>query len=312
MGTKQVSKTAKHSYGSVTSSGRNPSDDDVHKDMMPSPNSTNSPSRENLAKDGDKNGDDETYRLINDNQDASNTSGIQMQPLRRKKSFEELLREHITGPHVRTRNLSFLVAVAATIGLSVWFLKSHPDRSWHSSTSKDGGDLLPYGPSKVTRAPFSKLDPVKDLGLHAYDRPKENKPARPLTKGLKNAKTFPTNAWYQSLLMPEGEPNVLHRANAIPYVVDAAGPMPGLRVHPNHIEASSFVVQLYLIEEYGLTLGAMADASVSKPSDKQAKEVVSHQYTVTHATPLGVTLEWVRERMSAPIRPNWAFFVGPR
>jgi hypothetical protein len=84
-----------------------------------------------------------------------------------------------------------------------------------------------------------------------------------------------------------------HRAYAIPYIVDAVGPMPGLRIHANHIDASTSVVQVYVIEEYGLTLGATADASLAPKGADGTVKPVSRQYTVTHTTPLGVTLAWV-------------------
>jgi hypothetical protein len=212
-------------------------------------------------------------------------------------SFEDALYQHVTGRHVRARTLTLLAAiVAAILGAAYWFHQK--DSS--PSTWKDS-DLLPYGPSKPTkngtRAPFSNLHPVDDMGLYDYPRPKTSIPARPIKEGLLNRKNFPTNSWYQSLLLPADEPTDIHRAYAIPYVVDTVGPMPGLRLHPNHIDASSFVIQLYVINEYGLSVGAATDATLSsKALEKHGKSDAppTHQYKVTHATHLGVTLNWVR------------------
>ena len=155
-----------------------------------------------------------------------------------------------------------------------------------------------YGSSKQTkngtRAPFSILHPVTDMGLYDYPRPKTSIPARPITEGLLNRKSYPTNSWYQSLLVPMDEPTDIHRTYAIPYVVDTVGPMPGLRLHPNHIDASTFVIQLYVINEYGLSVGADIDATSSSPSKHGTSDSPpTHQYKVTHATHLGVTLNWV-------------------
>jgi hypothetical protein len=157
------------------------------------------------------------------------------------------------------------------VGLLTWTVCSVSKKIHHKA--------LPV-PSHA-RKPFSKLDPVQDLGLYAYERPRSSRPPHPM-KGLNSTKNFPTNAWYQNMLMAE-TPGLEHRAYAIPYIVDAASPIPGLRVHPNHVTASNFVVQMNIIEQYGLTLGAYS----------KKKSSFDPTYVATHATPLGVTLEWV-------------------
>jgi hypothetical protein len=258
--------------------------------IQPSNNSTSNPSLENLATNG--NNDAETYRLLPQPE-------IQGQnPPCRSISLEEALHKHVTGKHVRKRTIFLCVAfhVVLALGILYWF---HQHRHSSDSNTWKDEDLIPYGNESrsggaaVHRAPFSQQHPVTDLGLYDYPRPKSaHVPGRPLLLGMPERASYPTNAWYQSLLLPEGEPDVLHRAYAIPYVVDAAGPVPGLRVHPNHIDASSFVVQLYVIEEYGLTLGAARNAAAK--SLRHPEEASTHQYRVTHATPLGVTLDFVR------------------
>lgn len=282
-------------YGSTLDSDATPS-----SLIQPSNNSTNNPSLENLSVPTNGS-NDETYRLIQHpvtGGNGANNGNDSCEPsVRKAMSFEDVLYEHVTGHHVRTRTLSILAAVTALLlGSAFWFYKDN-DPTGSPSTWKDS-DLIPYGPSKPTkngtRTPFSKLHPVTDMGLHDYPRPKTSIPARPIKEGLLNRKNYPTNAWYQSLLMPMDEPTEIHRAYAIPYVVDTVGPMPGLRLHPNHIDASSFVIQLYVINEYGLTVGAMVDATSSPAKHRDDISPPTHQYKVTHATPLGVTLNWVR------------------
>jgi hypothetical protein len=73
----------------------------------------------------------------------------------------------------------------------------------------------------------------------------------------------------------------------VPFVLDPAGPIPGLRVHPNHIKASTAVVQLNTVEAYALTVGATADAT-----DKH-NGTETHGYIIENMTPLGVTLGYV-------------------
>ena len=293
---------ASNKYGSISDSNRQ-----IPSLHQPSNNSTSNPSLENLAAPTSSN--DETYHLIQNpvppggNGDRNGNGTCPPPHVRKAISFEDAMYEHVTGRHVRTRTLTLLAAFSAVIvGTAFWFYHNDPTSSSSSSSStwKDS-DLIPYGPSKPTkngtRAPFSHLHPVSDMGLYDYPRPKASTPARPMTEGLPNRQNYPTNAWYQSLLVPTGEPSDLHRAYAIPYVVDTVGPMPGLRLHPNHIDASSFVIQLYVINEYGLSVGAATDAAAKSSSNRKDDDTsnssATHQYIVTHATPLGVTLNWV-------------------
>jgi hypothetical protein len=284
----------KYTYGALSDLSKEKREDSNKANpppwmIKPSNNSTSNPSLDNLASSSNGN-DAETYRLLPQPEMHGQT------PPCRSLSLEEALHKHVTGRHVRRRTILLCVAflVALFLGVGFWF-RQHRRSSDTSSWSDE--DLIPYGNRSRTgaaqRAPFSQQHPVTDLGLYDYPRPKTaNVPGRPLLLGMPQRTSYPTNAWYQSLLLPVGEPEVLHRAYAIPYVVDAAGPVPGLRIHPNHVDASSFVVQLYVIEEYGLTLGAARNVAVQVRQTEE--EAPTHQYRVTHATPLGVTLDWVR------------------
>jgi hypothetical protein len=212
-------------------------------------------------------------------------------------------------------------------------------------------------PKHHAKVPFSILDPVNDLGLYHYSRSDDSSPRSAMMLGqyseaMKHKQddikdnensnetttmqhsVFPTNAWYQNLLMYENKtssdqkPGLEYRAYTIPYIVDVTGPIPGLRVHANQIGASSNVIQLNIITEYGLTLGASinpigdnnnnndkmnngnssisgSDNSISQSTSEQTTtptttnpintSIPNHefQYTIHQATPLSVTLEWV-------------------
>lgn len=151
--------------------------------------------------------------------------------------------------------------------------------------------IVPTSPGKKKHSgprTFSTLDPVRDLGLVEFERPSSSRPPKVLTNKMKKQTAFPTNAWYQNLLLlRNGKPSQNHRAYAIPYVLDAAGPVPGLRVHPNHVGASTNQFQVNLIDTFGLTLGASLRAT-------EKLEDAAFGYNVLETTPLGVTLEWVR------------------
>lgn len=290
-------------YGSI------PASQDDTGEMWPLAHSTDAPSMDRAIQH--VNGTDTTSLLLaqNNNNHAnanphqgststgSENDAIQLLPLLRRgtfHSFNEALEEHVTGRRVRSRTLGLLLAVA--IGAAGLVLSSTLISQSRSASSEDDVAALKlFGYTQDPRPPFSTLDPVHDLGLYDFNRPKSSKPSQVITFTKPSKKSYPTNTWYQSLLMvgSDEEPTVTHRAYAIPYVLDAAGPVPGLRVHPNHIDASSSVVQLYVIEEYGLTVGVapLVAAAVTKSGSNQT---VTHRYKVTHTTPIGLTLAWVR------------------
>lgn len=147
-----------------------------------------------------------------------------------------------------------------------------------------------HGFSSQRHIPLSSLHPVADLGLTEFNRSDSLRPPYALSKGsaAKGRSSFPTNAWYQNLLMMDGEPSSINRVYPGPFLVDTTGPIPGLRVHPNHIDASTAVVQLNIVEAYGLTVGAAADATV-----KPKNSTYSNSYVVENMTPLGVTVAFV-------------------
>ena len=185
----------------------------------------------------------------------------------------------------------------------------------------------PNIPSKNGRRPFSTLHPVHDLGLPFFSRPKDSRPPKALTKQQQdddddnhhnrttnnnhkehhreettttNVLSFPTNAWYQNMLLVRGEPTEVNRAYATPFLVDAAGPVPGIRMIAGHVDASTAVVQLNTINEYGLTVGAAPDRSSTNHKKKKddnnntSTSIHSKEYSVENMTPLGFTLGWVR------------------
>lgn len=128
-------------------------------------------------------------------------------------------------------------------------------------------------------SPFSTLDPVEDLGVMGVVH--SVVPPESLARVSDN-KAMPTNAWYENLIVgaKEEPPTNIYKAYAVPYLVDAAGAIPGLRVHPNHLDTQDSLVQLLVVEPHGLTLGASGSTEMA--------------YNIASTNPLGVTLEWVR------------------
>jgi hypothetical protein len=149
--------------------------------------------------------------------------------------------------------------------------------------------------------PLSRLDPVMELGLYDYARSAATQPSfqqSALAQQATAGAALPTNSWYQSfLLLPRDvhtNPSTLHRAYSMPYVVDAAGPVAGVRIYPTQAVGSSTVVQLAVLENQGVTTGL----APAKTTSKKTSTVVSRRYEVEEMTSLGVTLSWVRTHRS--------------
>jgi hypothetical protein len=190
----------------------------------------------------------------------------------------------------------------------------------NNSPSNNNNNNNNNKPSSIIIRAFSQLDPVQDLGLTNFQRPRSSRPPPNLesyvlkqqqqqqgvrdTIGTNASETLPTptvaiptNAWYQNLLSVDDNdmPNSIHRAYTIPYIVDAAGPIAGLRIHVSHILATQTVIQLNVIEEHGLVVGAAAAASaVSAHQQQRDDEILNTRFHVDNMTPLAITLGWVR------------------
>lgn len=143
--------------------------------------------------------------------------------------------------------------------------------------------------------PFSTLDPLEDLNLYGFDREADTAPPRTIHRPDIDA-ALPTNAWYQNLLLGRGEPTELQRVYTVPHMVDVAGPIPGLQIHPNHIDATSTVIQLSYVQPHGLTLGAAV-----KSKRATSVRTINNEYSVLQTTPLGITLAWNSSDMTASI-----------
>lgn len=154
-----------------------------------------------------------------------------------------------------------------------------------TDTGDSGGTTSSAVSMDLTKpaSPFSTLHPVDDMGMFGVVHTRS--PPESLVRG--NSQAVPTNAWYENLLVANGEPTSIHKAYVVPYLVDAIGPIPGLRVHANHLTATSTTVQVEIVETHGLTLGASSSSSIS------------NSYSVISTNPLGLTLKWVRTGLFA-------------
>jgi hypothetical protein len=240
----------------------------------PSPCSTDKLTKES---DGDSN-DATSYQSLIVSREDSSSPEIQLPTLGRRQlgSQESFYYEYVKGKsYQRHRWLIYVIMVV--LGGAV-VLRTIPNQT----------GVKPMPDFKSSSRAFSTLDPVLDLGLVDFNRSSDSQPPKVLTRRFtKEHNAFPTNSWYQNMLLLRGEkPSPQNRAYTTPYVVDAAGPIPGLRVHANHVDASTNEIHVTMNENFGVTLGAASEKS------KDVKP--SFGYNILHMTPLGLTVEWVR------------------
>ena len=111
--------------------------------------------------------------------------------------------------------------------------------------------------------------------------------------------SIPTNRWYQNILLggPKDEFGSIY---TIPYIVDTAGSIPGLRIQYPNLQASTSIVQMIFNANFGLTLGVDNKAGISS------------QYIlddVSQPSELGVTLKW--PAVNASVEGDSVFLRSP-
>lgn len=248
---------------------------------LPSPHSTDRPVQ--LDHGGD--GFGPTISSSGNMKDDEEEYNRQQQESRSLKGGKGSQNMKWDGPqsNVGRRRAVFLLLLACIASVSLLALVNFRVRSRQASMT----------PNYSLPQPFSRKHPVADLGIADVSRPEQTKPPSRMFRRLESPDSgqrepLPTSAWYQNLLLTRGEPSNLHRAYASPYVVDLVGPIPGLTLHSSFVVPTSKVVQLANMAAFGLTLGAAG--AISEKIDQK----LSHQYTVSSPTELGVTLHWVR------------------
>jgi hypothetical protein len=275
---------------------------------LPSPHSTSRSSRENLdlllkqSSSVDTNGtEDSALLLVAAGECDTGGSGGSVGKTLEPSFASRLARLLCSRRRIVLVGLGLLVASVYVFGRYYAHHHQHPTMIPSGVTGgggendfadddndDDGATTIPTKRQK-TMAALSKLDPVTDLHLFAYERPDGSKPPSALTASTYTV--YPTNSWYQNLLMVNDQdgPQDIHRVYCIPYIVDAAGKIAGLRLHGVHRTVSNTVIQLNTQNEFGLTIGAVS----SFTSDDNEKQSLSRGYTIDTTTPLGVTLQWV-------------------
>lgn len=169
-----------------------------------------------------------------------------------------------------------------------------------------------YKDHLFTPPPFSTLDPVADLKVYDYDyRPQASFPGEvfgPLHQGQKKTGVpLPTNKWYENmvLVLDGQDPSADHVVYTVPFVVNAIGPIPGIKLHATRLLAMEKIVQVTFIDRHGVTLGSAKPLDLSEKSLKEQDAGANKRYLVDYEvgefsegakmsplTPLGFTLQW--------------------
>jgi len=293
--------------------------------LMPSPNSTDKPSRDNLKgllaleEGGDAGGGPPAPPPPGHVRKSS--SEVQLVGSPSAGSLGKLLEGGGDGDYypdsysdraARRRKRRNCRIAAAVILAAIAVAAAAMIARRFAGTSTAGGLPSPATTPPATPAkkwykpPLSLSHPVLDLGLQDYpDRPKSSKPPSDLFSSAFNKTALPTNSWYQNLLLLEDgqEPtSFLQRSYAVPYVVDVAPDTGGfgLRVQPNHVGATQDVVQVYAQENFGLSVGAdyeyksraSSSSAAAAHGDDEPSSKLSLRYRIRQTTDLAVTLAW--------------------
>lgn len=92
-------------------------------------------------------------------------------------------------------------------------------------------------------APFSTVDPTS-LGFIGIDRPFSSQPGPIFGDLLSRETPLPTNSWYENFLLGQTTTDPENKVFQVPYVLDTAGPIPGIRTHSTHVQASNRAIMV--------------------------------------------------------------------
>jgi hypothetical protein len=92
-------------------------------------------------------------------------------------------------------------------------------------------------------APFSTVDP-RTLGFVGLDRPAESSPGNAFEELIADSKPLPTNSWYENLLLGVTTNNPENKVFQVPYILDTAGRIPGVRTFPSYVQSNSRAVMV--------------------------------------------------------------------
>jgi endo-1,3(4)-beta-glucanase len=135
--------------------------------------------------------------------------------------------------------------------------------------------------------PFATVDP-RDLGLLQANRPQSSKPGR-IFDNFRKSDTkqvpLPTNSWCENFFLGFDNVQSQNKVFQLPYIIDTAGIIPGIRTHSVNLEANDMSVEMVFDPEDGFIMGGV------ESFDPQHKISYDEQFNVAIAR-LSIVLEW--------------------
>lgn len=140
--------------------------------------------------------------------------------------------------------------------------------------------------------PFSVEDP-KSFGISYTSRSAASMPGEIFGSLLTRNVPIPTNMWCENLFFGARSDDESNKVFQIPYVVDAAGPIVGIRTHSTHLKGTDRSIVMEIEGDTGITLGAVEDLAGEHITLDQG----------SYITHVAVELKWtsISKLPSAPI-----------
>lgn len=163
---------------------------------------------------------------------------------------------------------------------------------------KNSTDLSPIegGAWSSIAAPFSIVDP-RDLGFLLANRPESSKPG-PIFENFRKSDTkefvpLPTNSWCENFFLGLDNVQSQNKVFQLPYIIDTAGIIPGVRTHGVHLQANDMSVEMVFDPEDGFIMGGV------ESFDPQHKISYDEKFNAAIAR-LAIVLEWeTKERFNS-------------
>jgi hypothetical protein len=86
-------------------------------------------------------------------------------------------------------------------------------------------------------APFSDVFPGS-LGVMGVERPAVSLPGKVFGSLIDKDLPLPTNTWFENFLLGSGHDEDGNKVFQVPYILDTAGPIAGVRTHACHVQAN--------------------------------------------------------------------------
>lgn len=201
------------------------------------------------------------------------------------------------GADLKDNNRKQQLQRAGIVFLSLFFFIS---AGVYSRSSVGVQAPLEKGAWSSIASPFSTVSPLA-LGVLGVSRPATSSPGAIFKNLASRGIPLPTNSWCENFFLGGSNTGPENKVFQVPYILDTAGPIQGVRTHGSHVQANDRAAMMTYELENGLTLGAA--------------EVFHAQHEVLGDTSnaiarLAIVLEWKSEafkrtgtgaHMSSPI-----------